>query len=156
VSLPLRPGEAFNPYRMFTGVFIPEGLARCSSVSAGAKLAWGRLARYAGDDGHCFPTVKSLGGEIGASVRQTQRHLTELEANHLIQRLPRVSESGQTSNVYLFLWHSIFEGPVKQTAPGVTDTAPEGVTDVTPEGVTDVSPKESQSEESQFKELKET
>jgi hypothetical protein len=26
-SLPFRPGDPFNPYRMFTGLFIPEGLA---------------------------------------------------------------------------------------------------------------------------------
>jgi hypothetical protein len=42
----LRPGQPFNPYRMFKGLFIPEGLARCDWISPGAKLAWGRLARY--------------------------------------------------------------------------------------------------------------
>jgi hypothetical protein len=43
MTVALRPGEAFNPYRMFRGLFIPEGLVRCSSISAGAKLAWGGL-----------------------------------------------------------------------------------------------------------------
>jgi hypothetical protein len=65
-----QPGEPFNPYRMFTGLFIPEALARCPSISAGAKLAWGRLARYAGEDGHCYPTVKTLGSEIGVGDRR--------------------------------------------------------------------------------------
>ena len=41
----LKSGETFNPYRMFNGLFIPEALVR-SGISAGAKLAWGRLARY--------------------------------------------------------------------------------------------------------------
>jgi hypothetical protein len=50
----LQPGEPFNPYRMFNGLYIPEGLARCPWISPGAKLAWGRLARYAGEDGRCY------------------------------------------------------------------------------------------------------
>ena len=59
----LRPGHPFNPYRMFNGLFIPEGLARSRAVSRGAKLVWGRLARYAGHNGRCYPTVRMLGEE---------------------------------------------------------------------------------------------
>jgi hypothetical protein len=59
VNVSLQPGEPFNPYRMFNGVFIPEGLMRCPWINPGAKLAWGRLARYAGEDGRCYPTVKT-------------------------------------------------------------------------------------------------
>jgi hypothetical protein len=40
MNVSLRLGETFNPYRMFTGLFIPEGLARSDRISAGAKLAW--------------------------------------------------------------------------------------------------------------------
>ena len=38
-------GQPFNPYRLFTGIFIPEALVRSKLVSVGAKMAWGRLAR---------------------------------------------------------------------------------------------------------------
>ncbi len=48
VNTSTQPGEPFNAYRMFTGLFIPEGLACCPRISAGAKLTWGRLVRYAG------------------------------------------------------------------------------------------------------------
>ena len=140
----LRPGEA-NPYHMFTGLFVPEGLARCRSISAGAKLAWGRLTRYAGESGRCYPSVKTLAAEIGVSERQAQRYLTELERKKLIRRVTRFAGPAQTSNAFEFLWHELFER-------GVTDPSGEGVTDVTPRGVTDLSPKESQIEESQYEE----
>ena len=39
----MKKGQPFNAYRMFTWLFIPEGLARSSRISPGAKLAWGRL-----------------------------------------------------------------------------------------------------------------
>ena len=33
----LQPGEAFNPYHMFMGLFVPEGLARCRREIAAIK-----------------------------------------------------------------------------------------------------------------------
>lgn len=63
------------------------------------------------------------------SVRHTQNYLAELETGDFIRRIPRISKSGQTSNVYVFLWHPLFE-----------------------EGVQNPAPKESQSEESHSKE----
>jgi hypothetical protein len=53
-SVGLRRGQPFNPYRMFTGIFIPEELVRSTRIRAGAKLAWSRLARYAGAKGWCI------------------------------------------------------------------------------------------------------
>jgi Helix-turn-helix domain len=143
----LRPGEAFNPYRMFTGLFIPEGLARSSSISAGAKIAWGRLARYAGEDGLCFPTVNTLGREIGVGERQAQKYLAELEKACLIRRVERFANRAQTSNGFEFLWHEMFQ-------KGVNDRSGEGVNDDSPGGVNDRSPKESQIEESHLEEKK--
>ncbi len=142
---PFQAGEPFNPYRMFTGLYIPEGLARCAWISAGAKLAWGRLARYAGNNGCCHPSVTTLAEEIGVSARQAQRYLAELERLRLIRRLNRFADRAQTSNGFEFLWHELFE-------EGVTDLSGEGVSDPSPRGVTDVSPKESQDKESQDEE----
>jgi hypothetical protein len=65
----IRVGQPFNPFRLFTGIFIPEALAQSKVVSPGAKMAYGRLARYAGQDGKCFPAVETLGQEIGVCSR---------------------------------------------------------------------------------------
>src|SRR5436853_6532664 len=115
-------GQPFIPFRLFTGIFIPDGLVRAPSISAGAKLAYGRLVRYGGQDGACFPAVPTLASEIGVSVRQTQNYLAELERNGLIRRRTRLGVSGQQSNAYQFLWHALLEVGVKKTAPqGVKD-----------------------------------
>jgi CTP-dependent riboflavin kinase len=95
---------------LFAGIFIPEALVRFKGLSAGAKLAYGRLARYAGQDGDCFPAVATLASEIGVSARQAQRYLSELEKRKLIRRFGRIFERGQASNEYEFLWHALFTG----------------------------------------------
>jgi Helix-turn-helix domain len=140
------PGDVFNPYRMFNALFIPEGLARCPWISAGAKLAWGRLARYAGVNGVCHPAVTTLAEEIGVSARQAQRYLAELRRFRLIRRIDRFADGAQTTNSFEFLWHELFE-------QGMTDTSGEGTSDPSPRRVTDTSPKESHCEESHSEEL---
>jgi len=133
----LRPGEPFIPYRMFNGILIPEGLVRCPWIPPGAKLAWGRLARYAGAKGWCIPSKKRLATELGVGPRQAQNYITCLEQHRLMRRRARFSSRGQTSNAYEFLWHELFE---------------EGENDSSGEGETDRSPKESHIEESQSEE----
>jgi hypothetical protein len=141
----LEVGQPFNPFRLFNGIFIPDALVRAMGLSPGGKITYGRLSRYAGEDGECYPAVPTLACEIGTSERQTQRYLAELEKKKLIKRVPRITESGQSSNGFVFLWHPIFVHAAKKMAL-------EGVTNLSPEGVTDSSPKESQFEESQIEE----
>lgn len=138
---------------MFYCLFVPEGLARCTSVSPGAKLAWGRLARYAGRNGKCYPTMKTLGKEIGVGERQAQKYVAELEREKLIRRVKRFSGRGQTSNEFEFLWHAIFE-PDAQGRSGerANDCSRDGVNDDSGEGANDCSPKESPVEEGQIEE----
>ncbi len=139
--VPLKVGQPFNPFGMFNGIFIPEALVRYKGISAGAKLAFGRLARYAGQDGRCYPAVATLGYEIGVGDRQARNYLTELETAKLIRRVNRFESRGQTSNAIEFLWHQLFE-------QGVNDPSGEGVKDTSPRGRKHRSPKESQVEES--------
>jgi hypothetical protein len=139
----LMVGQPFNPYRLFTGIFIPEALVRSKLVSPGAKMAYGRLARYAGKDGRCFPAVSNLALEIGIGARQAQKYLAELEKAKLIRRRIRFSDRAQASNSIEFLWHPLFQDRVN-------DPSGEGVNDPSPGGVNDRSPKESQIEESQL------
>jgi hypothetical protein len=78
--------EAFNPYRQFTGIFIPEGLCRRTDIRPTSKLIYGRLARFAGADGWCYPSVETLAAEVGIELRQARRGLQELETAGLIVR----------------------------------------------------------------------
>jgi hypothetical protein len=73
----MRVGQPFNPFGLFTGIFIPEALMRAKNISLGAKVTYGRLARYAGQKGDCYPSVKTLAAELATSERQTQRYLRE-------------------------------------------------------------------------------
>jgi len=141
----LRVGQPFNPFGLFNGLWVPECLARCRWLSGGAKLAWARLARYAGRDGRCYPTMETLGQEIGVGERQAQKYVVELERNNLVRRISRYLRRAQTSNGFEFLWHELFE-------EGVNDRSGGRVNDCSGERVSDRSPKESQSEESQIEE----
>ena len=140
-----RRGEPFSPYRMFTGIFIPEVLVRCTWIGAGAKLAWGRLARYAGAKGLCIPSKKTLAAELGVGPRQAQKYITELERHRLLRRRPRFGGRGQTSNAYEFLWHELFED-------GENDRSWGGENDCSGKGENATSPKESQAEKSHSEE----
>jgi hypothetical protein len=141
----LQLGERYNPFGLFNGIWVPEALVRCKTISAGAKLAFGRLARYAGHDGRCYPAVSTLGREIGVGARQAQKYLSELERAGLIRRVSRFEGPGQSSNDIEFLWHPLFE-------EGVNDRSGEGVNDSSSRGVNDRSPKESHIEESHSEE----
>jgi hypothetical protein len=102
----MEPGARFNPYKRFTGIFVPESLLRLSRISPTAKLVYGRLARYAGADGRCFPAVGTLAAEIGLKERRARLCLAELETEKFIRR---ELQDGKTTR-YVFLWHSAFDG----------------------------------------------
>jgi hypothetical protein len=101
-------GQPFNPYKLFTGIFIPEAICKYSGISAGAKIVYGRLCRFAGEDGKAYPAVPTLGLELGISGKQARRYVRELEDECFI-RAER--EPGRTSH-YVFLWHAAFEAPL--------------------------------------------
>lgn len=94
------PGERFNPYRFFVGIFIPNALVRYKGLSPSAKLVYGRLSQYAGKDGKCFPSEDVLADEVGLSKRQVYRLISELENERFIV----CQATG-----YMFLWHDIFD-----------------------------------------------
>jgi hypothetical protein len=148
-------GEAFNPYKRFHGLWVPEALARRKEVTPGAKLIYGRLMRYAGKDGVAYPRVDTLGEEVGMGERQAQKHLRALEAARLLRIQKRYDRyGGQTSNGYVFLWHSIFdEWERKQEVKEVMNSnSPSPAKDSSPSPVNWSSPKESQYKESQIEE----
>src|SRR5450755_3329406 len=72
-------GESFNPYGLFTGIFMPEAICKYRGLSPGAKVIYGRLCRYAGKDGSVYPAVNTLADETGMGETQTRTYLKELE-----------------------------------------------------------------------------
>jgi hypothetical protein len=116
---PIRPpkpqeGQVFNPYKKFNGILIPEAIARNPDLPPGAKLVYGRLCRYAGQQGMCYPAVDTLAKEVGLKVRQTRYHIKLLIKKRFLQKTDRTLPDGRTrtSNLYMFLWHSSF-GPYR-------------------------------------------
>ena len=95
-----------NPYKKFNGIHIPEGITKVpiSKLSHGAKICYGRLARYAGKDGLCFPKIKNLADEIGVKRRAVDSYIKELKDFGLIE----VKRRGlNKSNRYYFLDHEV-------------------------------------------------
>jgi hypothetical protein len=124
-SMKIRVGQVFNPYKLFTGIFIPEALLRYRGLSSGAKLVYGRLSRYAGENGECYPSIPALAVEIGLSSTQTRTYVHELRD----QRFITIESRAGTSGMFSFLWHEAFFGvkgdprkipPLRKTGPPPT------------------------------------
>lgn len=130
---------------MFNGIFLPEMLCRYRKLSPGAKMIWGRLARYAGANGNAHPSMKSLGDECGMSERQARRHVHELKHQGFLD----VEFVDGSVSRFFFLWHEVFEEPRTHMA-GVprTETSAPPRTYMSAE---ESQLKESHSEESQIK-----
>jgi DNA-binding transcriptional MocR family regulator len=94
--------KKINPFRLFTGAMVPEWLMVRTEVSPGAKLAYARLARYAGQKGVAFPRLERLGSDLGVSRDQARRYVAELVKHGLI-----TSKTGgfHRANRYHFLDH---------------------------------------------------
>ena len=120
----LTPGEQFNPYGLFTGIFIPEAICKYRGVSLGAKMVYGRLCRYAGRDGAVYPALSTLASELGIGKTQARTYVQELERKHFIAVDRKDRHFGPNgaggSNRYVFLWHVAFdgdEGQLRKTPP---------------------------------------
>ena len=108
----VRVGEPFRPYKRFKSALVPEALCRYEGLSQGAKLCWGRLARYQGGEGDAYPSMSTLGEELAVSERQARLYSAELEHQGFLKREPKVG----TTNRFVFLWHPIFDEPRKNIA----------------------------------------
>ena len=89
-------------WRKFVCALVPNWLLRRTEISQGAKLAYARLAQYAGKDGECFPRQRTLAAELGVCERTAHRYLHELIKFNLIESdRPGLG----ASNSYFFLEH---------------------------------------------------
>lgn len=126
-----RIGDVFNPYKLFTGIWIPNGVLKCPELSAGAKLCLGRLYQYAGKAGIADPHQEELADELGVSLRQAQSYLSELVKKEFLVATRR--GLGDT-NTYEFLWHPCYEPdgagePRGASHPDTQDTAAQNTQD---------------------------
>lgn len=98
---------------------IPNWLQCRSEISQGAKLAYARLAQYAGENGRCFPKQRTLAVELGVSERTANEYIRKLVKFKLIERdRPGLGQS----NSYFFLDHPwIHEGQPETSAVTVQD-----------------------------------
>jgi len=107
-------GEAFNPWRRFPGIMVPDPIL-ASGLGLGAKVCYGVLARFAGKDGKCFPSLQAIGKRIGVSDRQVRSYVAELvRAGYLV----KVRRGTRKSNRYIFIWHPSFDGAERKDSSG--------------------------------------
>jgi len=148
-------GEFYNPWRLFIGCIIPNAISRSTELSSTAKLVFGKLCQYAGQNGQAYPSYKTLAGDVGVERRQAIRAVKELVDYGLIKPVGRKKgDGGFTSNIYAFLWHQTFSDD-GLTDPGDKNDTRGGVTNVTTPKchkrhhlVSDMSPKENHTRES--------
>lgn len=109
-SADLVPGQPFNPYRRFVGSLVPDAIMKSGDLSATAKLCYGRLARYAGEDGRCFPSMQTLAKELRVTERAARNNVRQLERAGLLRRR---SQPGKT-NWFEFLWDPRLESSLRR------------------------------------------
>lgn len=100
-------GDSFSPFRLFTGIYIPDALVPYKNISAAEKICLARLYRYCGESDTCFPAQETLAIELGVEVRSIGSYLRSLEQDGFI----RIEQRGLgRCNQYVMLFHDVFEG----------------------------------------------
>ncbi len=113
-------GQPFNPWRgdertPGCGFYAADVIARQRTLTDGQKRLYERLVRYAGRDGHCYPSQRQLADDLGKCERQIRSDLQKLEEARLIGHRSR---DGRRSNTYVFLWHEMFDESIGRDLSG--------------------------------------
>lgn len=70
-------------------------------LSPSAIAVYNVLARYAGRDRRCFPSIRSMAKSLGIGKTSVERALSDLQAKSVIRVTPRYDSCGdRTSNLY--------------------------------------------------------
>jgi DNA-binding Lrp family transcriptional regulator len=133
----LQIGQRFNPYKLFNGIFIPDDIVKCSVLNSTDKLCWGRLYKYSGKNGVCYPKQKTLAEEIGVSEQVILRSLKNLENNKFIEveRPKGKDRILHKSSRYFFIWNDYFN-----SSETIMDNSPGAINFNSSETITDNSP----------------
>ena len=82
-------GDAYSPYKIFEGIFIPNSLVSYSGIGHGEKICLGRLHRYCLRKTYCWPSQEELATELGVSVRTVHEYISNLEGAGFIRVIQR-------------------------------------------------------------------
>jgi hypothetical protein len=124
----LRAEERFNPHRDLCGFFAPDIVARRRDISDGVKRLYERAVRWAGRNGRFWYAFETIAHELGKSPRQVKRDMDELEKLRLIEHVRR---GRCQSNMYYFLYHSMFASEVTPMSHHPESEVPDTTSEVT-------------------------
>lgn len=103
------------------------------------KLVLIKLADNANDDGECWPSYRHIAAHCSITRRSAMKQIAALEKDGYLTRQTRVTNDGNTSNVYRLnlapLVNDIHQGANEIHPPGEIDSPPL-VNEVHPEPVT--------------------
>jgi hypothetical protein len=123
----LFPGGVFKPrlVRDEHSIHVPDLVSRIPNLATGPKLLYGKLVRFAGRDGRCFPSQETLATELGRSERQIRRDSAKLKNARLIRtrRRGRYRGGNGLSNEYEFIWHADFDRAVMASRKDIDRTS---------------------------------
>lgn len=106
----------FSPYRVFTGVFIPDALVSYKGINAAEKICLARLYRYCGKSMSCWPSQEELASELGVEDRTVRLYIQHLEEDGFI----RIEQRGlKETNLYWMVWHQVFDEESEQDRSGL-------------------------------------
>lgn len=100
--------KRINPFMMFKGALVPNGIMACKELTQTDKLVWGRLAQFAKEDGRVFPAINKLADEVGVARTAVKDSLRRLREFFLIEVEEVYRNGSQTTNSYFFLDHELF------------------------------------------------
>ncbi|MFZ5571291.1 MAG: hypothetical protein ACOZF0_12855 [Thermodesulfobacteriota bacterium] len=75
----------FNPYDVFVGGFLPNGILARTDLSPTAKICWARIAGYNGLTDAACNSYEELAAATGLSVQAAMAGVRELRAAGLVQ-----------------------------------------------------------------------
>jgi len=88
---------------------LPGALVATRCLSPGAKLCWAAIAKRLGKVGSAYPSLRTLGLDLGVDRRQIFRWVAELEHEKFLRSIERPARPGDNdSNEYRLLWHEVF------------------------------------------------
>mgnify|MGYP001182385519 CR=1 FL=1 len=124
------PRGAINPYRLWTGAFLPNWLLSKPELTPNEKILYARLCQYAGRHGYAYPSVARLADDLAVSERTIFASIRKLREAGLIEVVDRKAEG--RSSLYYFLEHEWMHSGPLPSEPGDAnlDGAGSGPTEV--------------------------
>jgi len=104
-------GETYIPWNKHIGFIVPNSISRNKSLSSSAKLLLGRLHQFAGENGKCYPSQKTLAEEIGKDQSTVSDLINELKKKGYIKVNYPTGLDRLTHRhcYYEFIWREEFE-----------------------------------------------